>query len=84
MAPNWPGRTFYIQVGSQDGGTGTDTVFVTETCKNRWRTPTPMLQGLGPVHSHRPTYSEPKGQDFPPDPPRGDGSGLTEVGPTGT
>ena len=67
VAPNWPGRTFYIQVGSQDGGTGTYTVFVTETGKNRWRTPTPMVQGLGPVHSYRHTSWEPPNGDFPND-----------------
>ena len=67
VAPNWPGRTFYIQVSGHDGSTGTYTVFVTEIGKNRWRTPTPMVQGLGPVHSYRHTSWEPPNGDFPAD-----------------
>ena len=65
VAPNWPGRTFYIQVSGHGGSTGTYTVFVTEIGKDRRIAPTPAVMFLPPGHSYWPTVSEPPGGNFP-------------------
>ena len=67
VAPHWSQRTYYIQVGSQDGGTGTYTVYVTEIGKANRLAPTPLVKGLPPVHSYIPTSSEKQGSDLPHD-----------------